>query len=80
MPVERLDNIRIVVSTDNYVNGETVPFKAKIIKEYEHETIVESLVTGREYELYDSQIFEYLSIKEISNMIDLSKYGEFCNE
>ena len=76
------DTVVIVISTDNYTSqhSEPLPFKAEVIKQYEHETVVKSLVTGAEYELYDSQILEKTTIAEMKNMIDVSKCGEKCNE
>ena len=74
-----LGQIVIVVSTDNYKNGEPSPFKGEVVKLYDHEVDIKSLVTGREYELYGFQILELLYDKEIRNMIDLGKYGDFCN-
>ena len=71
------DNIVIVVDNGNYKAeyAEKVPFKAKVETKYENEIIVRSLNTGKEYELYYSQILEALDIEEIVRIIDLSKYG-----
>ena len=71
------DNIVIVVSNDNYKSSyaEKVPFKAKVKEKLDNEIWVTSLVTGKEYELYYSQILEALNIEEIIKMLDMSKYG-----
>ena len=72
----------IVVDLGNYKPEarEEVPFKAGVIREYDHEVIVKSLVTGKEYEVYYSQLLEYCTMKEIRNMVDLHNYGEFAND
>lgn len=72
------DNLVIVVDNSNYKASysESVPFKSKVIDKYEHEVVVKSITTGKEYELYYTQILEALSIEEVINMLDLSKYGE----
>ena len=71
------DNIVIVIDNGNYnaSYAEKVPFKAKVKEKLDNEIWVESLTTGKEYELYYSQVLESLSIEEISKLIDLSKYG-----
>lgn len=71
------DNIVIVVDNSNYKASyaEEVPFKAKVKEKFENEIWVTSLVTGKEYELYYSQILEALELEEIAKMLDLSKYG-----
>lgn len=71
------DNIVIVVDNGNYKASyaEEVPFKAKVKEKYDNEIWVVSLVTGKEYELYYTQILEALEIDEIIRMLDLSKYG-----
>lgn len=71
------DNIVIVVDNGNYKASyaEKVPFKAKVEEKYDNEICVVSLVTGKEYELYYSQILEALDIDQIVRMLDMSKYG-----
>jgi hypothetical protein len=51
-------NIVIVIDTSNYEASfsEEVPFKAKVIDKYDINTVVKSLKTNKEYELYDYQI------------------------
>jgi hypothetical protein len=68
----------IVIDTGNYKAGysEELPFKGELYKITDYPCYwVRSLVTGREYELYENQIMEGLSIKEIGNLLDMSKYG-----
>lgn len=71
------DNIVIVVDLGNYKSkyAEKVPFKATIVQKYDNEVIVRSLETSKQYEIYYEQVLEFLSVKEIAEMIDLSKYG-----
>ena len=71
------DNIVIVVSNDNYKSSyaEKVPFRAKVKEKLQNEIWVISLETGKEYELYYSQILEALDLDEIIKMLDLAKYG-----
>ena len=71
------DNIVIVLNTENYKSSysEPVPFKAKVYDKYDFQLCVKSLVTGKEYELYDYQILECLKIEYIKKMLDVSKYG-----
>jgi hypothetical protein len=54
--------------------SEKVPFRAKVKEKFEHEIVVVSLETGREYELYYHQILEALDLDEIVRMIDLTGY------
>jgi hypothetical protein len=68
----------IVIDTSNYKVGysENIPFKAELYSTTDYPCYwVRSLVTGKEYELYESQILEGLSIEEIGNLLDMSKYG-----
>jgi hypothetical protein len=69
----------IVLSLDNYNKNysEQVPFKAKLVRidADDYICIVQSLVTSKEYEIYNTQILESLPINEISNMINLDEYG-----
>lgn len=70
--------IVIVIDTSNYKasHSEKTPFKAELYLITDYPCYwVRSLVTGKEYELYESQILEGLSIDEISNLLDMSKYG-----
>ena len=72
------DNVVIVIDNSNYKASyaEKVPFKAKVENKYDNEIIVKSLKTGKEYELYYTQILEALDIEEIIKILDLSKYGD----
>ena len=72
------DNIVIVVDTSNYKASyaEKTPFKAKVIDKYPDEISVISMATSKKYHLYYEQILESLPIEEITNLVDLSKYGE----
>lgn len=68
----------IVIDTSNHKTSyfENTPFKAELYLITDHPCFwVRSLVTGKEYELYESQILEGLSIEEIYNLLDMSKYG-----
>jgi len=70
--------IVIVIDTSNYKASysEKTPFKAELYLITDYPCYwVKSLVTGKEYELYESQILEGLSIEEIGNLLDMSKYG-----
>ena len=70
--------IVIVIDTSNYEASyaEQIPFKAELYSITDYPCYwVRSLVTGKEYELYESQILEGLSIDDISNLLDMSKYG-----
>lgn len=70
--------IVIVVSVDNYQSqyAEEVPFKAVLLKITNYPCYwVKSETTGNEYELYDHQLLEGLTIEQINRMMDLSKYG-----
>lgn len=70
--------IVIVIDTSNYNSSysEKVPFKAELFSITSYPCYwVRSLVTGKEYELYENQILEGLPIDEISNLLDMSKYG-----
>lgn len=73
-----MKEIVIVVDTSNYKASysEPIPFKASVVHKDEGEiTItVQSLDTGKEYELYFDQLLEYLDADEIKKLIDLSKY------
>lgn len=71
------ENIVIVVDTSNYKSSysEKVPFKAKITDIYDSTIWVKSITTHKTYELYFNQILEFLDIKEIKLMLDLTKYG-----
>ncbi len=73
------DNTVIVVDVSNYKSSysEIVPFKA-IIKERlgnPEMYVVESLITGRYYELYKDQVLEAMDHEDMIKLIDLSKYG-----
>lgn len=68
----------IVLDTSNYKASfsENVPFKAELYLITDYPCYwVRSLVTGQEYELYFHQILETLEIEQISNLIDMSKWG-----
>jgi hypothetical protein len=70
--------IVIVIDTGNYKASysEKIPFKAELYLITDYPCYwVRSLVTGKEYELYESQILEGLSIEEIGNLLDMSQYG-----
>lgn len=73
-----IDNVVIVLDTTNYKTSysEQVPFKAKVVQDYDHEILVESLVTKKQYELYYDQILEFMPIEDIKNIINLNKYGK----
>lgn len=49
-----------VTDTSNYKStySEAVPFEAKVIEKYDIHTLVESLKTGKKYELYTHQYFK----------------------
>lgn len=70
--------IVIVIDTGNYKASyaEQAPFKAELYLITDHPCYwVRSLVTGKQYELYGSQILEGLPIEDISNLLDMTKYG-----
>lgn len=68
--------IVIIMDTSNYNNGEKRPFKAELYEITDYPCYwVRSLSTGREYELYDHQILEFLEIEEIEKILDLNQYG-----
>lgn len=70
--------IVVVVDTSNYKASysEKVPFKAELYSITDYPCYwVKSLATGKEYELYESQILEGLSIDKIEIMLDISQYG-----
>lgn len=71
------DNIVIVLDNGNYQASfaEETPFKAKVFDKTENEIWVRSLKTGKEYELYPTQILECFDIETIKNLLDMSKYG-----
>ena len=75
------DNTVIVIDTGNYKSSysEAVPFKARVVDLYDHEVLVKSLTTNKEYELYHDQVLELLDIKEIKVMLDLKKYGDWLS-
>ena len=72
-----LDNTVIVVDNSNYKAeyAEKVPFKAKVTDKNETEIWVKSLKTGKEYELYYTQVLEAMDIEDVVKLLDLSKYG-----
>ena len=69
----------IVIDTGNYKSSysEAVPFKARVVDLYDHEVLVESLDTNKEYELYHDQVLELLDIEEIKVMLNLKNYGNW---
>ena len=74
----KIGQIVIVIDTGNYNQSyhERLPFKAELLSITDYPCYwVKSLVTGKEYELYEFQILETMSIEEIKNLIDMSKYG-----
>jgi len=73
-----MDNVVIVVNTDNYKSSysEKPPFKARILYEYDVNIVVKSLTTNKEYELYSHQILERMEISEIRKLINLENYGK----
>jgi hypothetical protein len=71
------DNVVIVIDAGNYIKPESVPFKAIVKEKFDNEIIVESIATGKLYELYYNQILEYLEIEEIAFLLDLSKFGDY---
>jgi len=75
------DNTVIVIDASNYKASyaEPVPFKAIVTDKYDHGLLticVTSIETGKEYELYSNQVLEALHIKEIANLLDMTKYGQ----
>jgi hypothetical protein len=71
--------IIIVIDLSNYKASyaEQTPFKAELYEITDYPCYwARSLVTGKEYELYDHQILEGLPISDIEKLIDLSKYGK----
>lgn len=73
----KIGDVVIVLELGNYKREaqEPVPFKGEVIEKYEHEMIIKSLATGKEWELYDSQILETFDDAEIGSMFDPRKYG-----
>lgn len=68
----------IIIDLGNYNSNyaEDIPFKGIITEITDYPCYqVRSLITGKEYELYESQILEGLSIEEIGNLLNMSKYG-----
>jgi hypothetical protein len=76
------DNVVIVLDTSNYKKSysEEIPFKAIVLDKYENEILVKSIVTGKEYELYYSQILEGLDIDEIKFILCGGEYGMYDYE
>ena len=72
------NSIVIVIDLGNYKSEaqENVPFKALITSQTETEFWVKSLKTGKVYEVYHSQVLEFLEIEEIIQLIDLDQYGK----
>lgn len=71
------DNTIIVLDLGNYQKNfqEKVPFKAIILDKTDHELDIESLATGKRYEIYPYQTIEGLDIEEIEKLINLENYG-----
>lgn len=73
-----IKHIVIVIDTSNYLEeySEPTPFKAELgdISD-DGNFYVKSIVTGKLYELYDSQILEALPIEKIKILLDMGKYG-----
>ena len=67
----------IVIDTGNYKASysEKIPFKAIVKDIYDNEIWVESIVTGKLYELYYNQILESMNIEEIKSLLNLDNYG-----
>lgn len=70
------DNLVIVIDTSNYKStyAESVPFKATVAWKFDSTLTVNSITTGKEYELYYDQILEGLEMSDIIKLIDLSKH------
>jgi hypothetical protein len=78
--MEKFDErIVIVLDNSNYKSdyAEKLPFKAIVEQIYDNEVWVKSLVTGKQYELYYSQILETMDIEEIRFMLKMDEYGMY---
>lgn len=67
----------IVLDLGNYKPSyrEKTPFKAVVEQVYDNEVWVRSIVTGKQYELYYSQILETMDIEEIAFYLKGGEYG-----
>lgn len=72
-----IDNIVICLDLGQYKTEyqEEVPFMAHVEDTYEHECIIKSLNTGKEYEVYYSQLMEGQDKEDIKKLINLDNYG-----
>ena len=69
----------IVICNGNYKASyaEKTPFKAHFYDLTNYPCCwVRSLETGKEYELYPSQILEFMNQEQIENIVDIKKYGQ----
>lgn len=66
----------IVIDLGNYFIAEEVPFKA-ILKEITDYPCywVQSNVTGKNYEVYETQILESFPEEDLKKLINLNNYG-----
>lgn len=74
--------IVVVLNLDSYTSeyAEAVPFGAMVTRITSHPTWwVKSIKTGKEYELYDWQLLEFLKDEDLAKIIDLQKYEELEN-
>jgi len=73
------ERVVIVLDNGNYKSSyaEKCPFKAIVKDVYEREIVVTSITTGKEYELYYSQILETMEIDEIKYMLSGGEYGGY---
>ena len=69
----------IVLDTSNYKDSysEKTPFKAVVEQIYDNEIWVKSVETGKQYELYYTQILEAMDIDEIIFMLGGGDYGMY---
>lgn len=67
----------IVLDLGNYKPSyrEKTPFKAVAEQVLDNEVWVRSIVTGKQYELYYSQILETMDIEEIAFYLKGGEYG-----
>ena len=73
--MESFLGIVIVIDLSNYKAeyAEKLPFRAKILDTYlPNVLLVQSLETGKEYEIYQNQILEGLDIEEIKAIVNLN--------
>lgn len=66
----------IVIDLSNYSVGEKVPFGATLDEITDHPCYwVKNKVTGKKYEVYETQILETFPDEDLEKLINLENYG-----